>query len=298
MTNTIGTSFEERRFSASDGLQLYARDYGHDDPKTRGSLPIVCLPGLSRNSRDFHLLATQLTRQPERPRRVVTLDYRGRGCSSWDPDKSHYQLPVEASDVLTACAVLDIGRAIFIGTSRGGLILHLLAAMRPALLGGIVLNDIGPVIEIAGLLLIRQYLEAQQVLSSWEEATESLRCVHGTAFPALDAADWADMTTAIFREKDGKIIADFDPALIEPLRSMDANTPMPDLWALYDGFKTMPLMAIRGENSSILSPATFAEMALRHPDMTSVIAHGQGHAPLLHRPDLFAEITAFIDGIS
>ena len=292
------TSFQERRFSASDGLQLYARDYGHRNPETKMSLPIVCLPGLSRNSRDFHLLATRLSTQPEKPRRVVALDYRGRGFSDWDTDKRRYQLPVEADDVLSACAALDIPRAIFIGTSRGGLILHLLASMRPALLAAIVLNDIGPVIEITGLLQIRQYLEAQQSLQSWEEATESLKRVHGAAFPTLDDTDWRDMAEAIFRKKNGGIVANFDPALIEPLKSLDANTQVPDLWALFQGFQAIRLMTIRGENSSILSPATFAEMGERHPGMRSVTAFGQGHAPLLHRPDLLAEITAFINGIA
>jgi pimeloyl-ACP methyl ester carboxylesterase len=298
VTNLINTSFQERRFLAKDGLQLYARDYGRDDPRTEASLPIVCLPGLSRNSRDFHLLATGLATHPEKPRRVVALDYRGRGFSDWDADKSRYQLAIEAEDVLTTCAALDIARAIFIGTSRGGLILHLLAAMHPALLGAVVLNDIGPVIEIDGLLQIRHYLGTQQALLSWEEATENLKNVHGTAFPILDDADWRDMAQAIFREKDGMIIADFDPALIEPLRNLEANTPVPDLWALYAGFQSIPLMAIRGENSTILSQATFAEMARRHPGMTSVTAIGQGHAPLLHRPELFAGITAFIDRIA
>lgn len=298
MTKPIDTSFQERRFSASDGLQLYARDYGHDDPRAAALLPIVCLPGLSRNSRDFHLLAMQLSTHPVKPRRVVALDYRGRGFSDWDTDKSRYQLPVEAEDVLAVCAGLDISRAVFIGTSRGGLILHVLAAMRPALLGAVVLNDIGPVIEINGLLQIRQYLQAQQALHSWEEAIDSLKRVHGEAFPALDDADWHDMAQAIFRKKDGMITADFDPALIEPLKSMDANTPVPNLWELYQGFQPMPLMVIRGENSSILSQATFTEMAQRHPGMKSVTAAGQGHAPLLHRPDLIAEITAFIDRTS
>jgi pimeloyl-ACP methyl ester carboxylesterase len=187
---------------------------------------------------------------------------------------------------------------MFIGTSRGGLILHLLAAMRPTLLQGVILNDIGPVIETAGLLLIRQYLEAQPVLHSWQEAGESLKRVHGASFPALDEADWNDMAKAVFREKHGMIVADFDPALVEPLRSISENSPMADLWALYEGLKPLPLMAIRGENSEILSPATFAEMAKRHPQMRSVIAAGQGHAPLLHRPDLLAEIRAFINGVS
>jgi pimeloyl-ACP methyl ester carboxylesterase len=229
---------------------------------------------------------------------VIAVDYRGRGFSTWDPDKSHYQLPVEAEDVLTACDMLSISRAIFIGTSRGGLILHLLAAMRPDLLGGVVLNDIGPVIEIAGLLQIRQYLEAQRTLHSWDKAAESLQRVHGAAFPALDPVDWRDMAEAIFREKDGSITADFDPALIEPLKNLNADTPIPDLWALYEGFNAIPLMTIRGENSTILSGDTVYEMEKRHPDMKSVVAPGQGHAPLLHRPDLLAEITMFINNVS
>ncbi len=297
MTPPIDTRFQERRFTAADGLQLYARDYGHDDPRTQNTLPVVCLPGLSRNSRDFHLLALQLSNHPEKPRRVIAVDYRGRGFSAWDPDKSRYQLPVEAEDVLTACDALDVSRAIFIGTSRGGLILHLLAAMRPVLLAGAVLNDIGPVIEIAGLLLIRHYLQAQGALHSWDEAAENLQRVHGTAFPALGREDWKDMAEAIFRDKDGVITADFDPALIAPLESLNPDTPVPDLWALYEGFKDIPLMTIRGENSTILSRETVEEMAKRHPGMTSVIARGQGHAPLLHRAELLEDVTTFIDEI-
>ena len=160
--------------------------------------------------------------------------------------------------------------------------------MRPALLAAAVLNDIGPVIETAGLLQIRHYLEAQQVLKSWEEAAESLKRVHGAAFPALDDMDWTDMAEAIFRQTNGMIVADFDPALIEPLRSLDKDTQIPDLWELYEGFQAIPLMVVRGENSSILSQATLTEMGQRHPDIKSVTAVGQGHAPLLHRPDLLA----------
>lgn len=297
MTIDTQTSFQEHRFSSGDGLQLYARDYGRSDPRTATSLPIVCLPGLSRNSRDFHLLAIRLSTDIEHPRRVIALDYRGRGFSDWDSDKSRYQLPVEAEDVLGACAKLAIVRAIFIGTSRGGLILHLLAAMRPALLAGVVLNDIGPVIEIGGLLQIRQYLEAQQPLHSFEQAAESLKRTHGAAFTALVDEDWADMAQAIFRDTNGVIAADFDPALIEPLKSIDANTPIPDLWTLHQGFQSIPLMVIRGENSNILSQATVTEMGNRHPGMKTLTAEGQGHAPLLHRPELLAGITAFIEGI-
>ncbi|WP_244484345.1 MULTISPECIES: alpha/beta fold hydrolase [unclassified Rhizobium] len=296
--DTSTNGFEERFFTASDGLRLYARDYGHADPSTRKELPIVCMPGLSRNSRDFHLLATRLSTQPDRPRRVIALDYRGRGRSAWDQDPGHYALPVEAEDVLTACTALDIQQAIFIGTSRGGLIAHFLAAMRPAILRGVILNDIGPVIEIGGLLQIRDYLDARPRPHSWDDAVQNLRRVHGAAFPAIDPSDWTDMAHAIFADKGGMIVADFDPALIQPLRGLTEDTQVPDLWALFEGLKPVPLMAIRGEHSTILSQATFFEMAVRHPGMAAVTAQGQGHAPLLHRPDMMAVIRHFIDNIN
>ena len=170
--------------------------------------------------------------------------------------------------------------------------------MRPALLSGAIINDIGPVIETSGLIAIRDYLQTQPILHSWMDAVQSLKRVHGTSFPALDESDWEDLAQAIFTEKDGVIVADYDPAILEPLEGISEETPMADLWALFEGLKAIPLMVIRGESSNILSPATVAEMARRHQGMTSVTACGQGHAPLLHRLDLLGEIRAFIATIA
>jgi len=295
------TGFDEHHIKSPDGLTLYVRDYDGARSQTTAPLPIICLPGLSRNSRDFHQLAVALssTSAPDRStRRVLCLDYRGRGLSDWDSDKSRYQLPIEAADVLAVCAALDVTRAIFIGTSRGGLILHLLAAMKPDLLAGVILNDIGPVIEMKGLLHIRKYLTPAPPQLSFAAASEQLKTTHAAAFPALSDADWMDMAKALYREKDGQIVPDFDPALVEPLNALDENSPAPDLWALFDGLTKIPAMVIRGEHSNILSRETFEEMQRRHPILSGVMAFGQGHAPILHLQPLRGQIAHFIETIS
>lgn len=133
MDDTNSRAFQDRTYVSSDGLTLHLRDYDPGSDVTEGRLPVICLPGLTRNSRDFHQLALILSRDPVAPRRVIALDYRGRGLSDWDENKANYNLAVEARDVIEACAYLNIGRAAFIGTSRGGLILHLLAGMNPDL---------------------------------------------------------------------------------------------------------------------------------------------------------------------
>lgn len=288
--------FIEHRFAADDGLTLYARDYRGDVLATAERPSVVCLAGLSRNSRDFHRFAMRLSCEASPPRRVVTLDYRGRGQSERDPEAAHYTVAVESRDVLTACRSLGIGKADFIGTSRGGLILHLLADIAPERLGRIVLNDIGPVIEIEGLLAIATYLGRRDAYSSWDDAVAELKSIHAAAFPILDEDDWNDMARAIFHEKNGRIAADYDFALAEPLSALTPDTPIADLWPLFGKFEQNPLMVIRGENSTILSESTVREMASMKPDMVTIVARGQGHAPLLHRADLFSAITAFLDG--
>lgn len=289
--------FLERRFAAPDGLQLYARDYGTENSLTASRPVVFCLPGLTRNSRDFHQLALFLSRDPIAPYRVVTLDSRGRGRSAWDADKSRYNLAVEAGDVVAACAVLGVKRAAFIGTSRGGLILHLLAASHPGMLAAVVLNDIGPVIENQGLGQIRDYLNRPRKPADINEAIEMLKENHARSFTALGDADWRDMAEAIYTSIDGRITADFDPAIAEQLKSADLEAPLPDLWPQFEAMRDIPLMTIRGENSALLSVATLQEMASRHPGMVVKTASGQGHAPILHLGDVPLAIRDFLSAI-
>ncbi|QSY95672.1 alpha/beta hydrolase [Rhizobium bangladeshense] len=286
--------FQERFYSSSDGLRLYARDYRPEQPIAAGRLPVICLPGLSRNARDFHPLALLLSGDRTDPRRVIALDARGRGNSAWDENKANYNLAVETGDVIAACAAFGIERAVFIGTSRGGLILHLLAATRPDLLEAVVLNDIGPAIEADGLALIRDYLNSGRKPADWKEAADIAQENHGASFTALAAEDWREMALALYRDVDGRPVADFDPAIAEALRSIDFSQPLPDLWAQFESLSRFPLMLIRGENSPLLSQETASEMARLHPGLILHTAEGQGHAPLLHLGTIPAAIRAFL----
>ncbi len=281
-------------FSSRDGLLLYAADYGRRNRQARHRLPVVCLPGLTRNSRDFHRLALFLAHHPDKPRRVVSFDYRGRGRSQWDSDPARYSLLVEAEDIITGLCALGIEEACFIGTSRGALIIHLLAAMRPGALSSVIFNDAGPKIEGAGLVRIRIDLERMGPVPSWSEASRVLAKRYASSFPALGDEDWQHMAHCLYREKDGHIMPDHDPALRTLLADLDLNTPIPTLWKPFDGLCKTPLMVIRGEHSQLLSPASVEEMAARHPALTSVTAAGQGHAPLLHHGDLPEWIADFI----
>lgn len=288
------SGFLAKTIPAEDGLKLYVRDYRGDEPATRARPPVICLPGLTRNSRDFHQLALLLSHDAAAPYRVITLDARGRGLSERDADKSHYNLAVEAQDVLTVCAALDIPQAIFIGTSRGGLVLHVLAASRPDILKAVILNDIGPVLAKAGLADIRDYLNRDRKAADRDDAVEILRENHGAAFTALSDDDWQDMASAIYAFRDGKPTADYDPAIASQMQSLDLEAPLPDLWPQFEGFQGIPLMVIRGENSKLLTAATSAEMASRHQETVIKIAGGQGHAPVLHIGDIPEAIRSFL----
>lgn len=278
--------------TASDGLRLYARDYG---PHAGPLPPVVCLPGLARHSGDFHSLAARLAGDPVRPRRVLSVDYRGRGRSERDRDWRRYDLKVELSDLLQVLIVAGIEEAIFIGTSRGGLLTMALSAARPALLKAVVLNDVGPVIEGRGLIRIRSYVGRLPAPRSFEEGAEILRRLNDAQFPAHGPEDWLSMAQGTWHEADGRLALSYDPALAKILESIDVETPLPPLWFMFEGLTRVPVLALRGENSDLLSAETFLAMSSRHPDLTAVTVAGQGHAPALGGETADA-VVAFIDG--
>jgi pimeloyl-ACP methyl ester carboxylesterase len=284
-------AFKDAFYSAPDGLKLHARIYGSAH---EGTLPVVCLPGLTRNARDFHELAIYLSQRADQLRKVIAFDYRGRGLSAYDPDISHYNVGVEAGDILAGLAALNAEEAAFIGTSRGGLIIHVLCALRPAAVKAIVLNDIGPVIEAAGLAHIQTYLDPSPKPKSRAAAVEAQRVAHGVDFPALTEADWERMVSALYRDSDQGLLPDFDPRLVETVAGLDLSKPLPDLWPQFEALAAIPLLAIRGANSKLLSVETLEEMGKRHPGMEAISVDGQGHAPFLETGDLPGAIAAFL----
>ncbi len=289
---TSGTEFSDLFYSASDGLKLHARVYGEG---LRETVPVVCLAGLSRNSRDFHELAVKLANRTENPRKVVAFDYRGRGLSAYDRNWRNYNVAVEARDVIAGMIAAGVEKAHFIGTSRGGLIIHSLGSLRPTAIKSVVLNDIGPVLQGEGMAQIRSYLERSPKPRDSAEAVAIQRATHGPAFPALSDDDWQRFAAALYREHKGKLVPDFDPALLKVVRAIDLDKPLPVIWQLFEALRRFPMLAVRGANSKLLSAATLAEMAHRHPDCQTVTVSGQGHPPLLETGELPVIIAEFLD---
>lgn len=278
--------------TSSDGLRLHYRDIGRGEA---GALPVVCLPGLSRTTADFDRLAAHLAGGGAGgpPRRVLSLDYRGRGGSDRDPKPEHYAVPVEAGDVLAVLADAGIGEAVFVGTSRGGLITMVLSGIRPGLVRGAVLNDIGPVLEPAGLERIRGYIGKLPPPGTWQEAVRAIQGYAGAQFTGLGDEDWLYFARTTFVERDGGLAGRYDPALVESLRALDPAKPLPALWDQFAALAGAPLLVVRGENTDLLSEETTREMLRRHPDAVLLAVPGQGHAPLLHDPGTLARIAAF-----
>lgn len=286
-------TYRSRFVTARDGLRLHLRDYAPAGPAR--ALPVVCLPGLARTAADFHALALDLAGDARRPRRVLAVDYRGRGASERDRNWRNYDVRVELDDLMQALSALGVERAIFIGTSRGGLITMALSAARPAAIAAAVLNDIGPVIEARGLMRIRSYVGKLPSPRSIEDAVDILRRLQSAQFPNLGDADWRDMAATTWRQDaDGRLLPDYDPALLKTLELLDLETKLPELWPLFGGLAGVPVLALRGAHSDILSPETLARMRAAHERLEAVEIPAQGHAPLTNHKDVRRPILSFI----
>ncbi len=277
--------------TAQDGLRLHVRSYG---PRSAAAMPVVCLPGLARSGADFEVLAAALT--GDRRRRVLALDLRGRGKSDYDRNPDNYNFNVELSDVLAVITALEVGKAVFVGTSRGGILSMLLATARPGAIAGCVLNDIGPVIEPKGLMRIKSYVGKLPRPGSFQDAAEIMRRLFGAQFPKLGDHDWLEFARRTFKETDGRIVPDYDVKLNRGLASINLEQPLTTLWKEFDALARTPVLVVRGSNSDILAAETVRTMRTRHT-ASSVEAFevaDQGHAPLLAEPDTIERIAKFI----
>lgn len=278
-----------RYFTTRDGLRLHYLDYPFDGA-TRA--PVVCLPGLTRPADDFEAVAAALVAQG---RRVLALDHRGRGRSDWDPDWKHYTLDIEQGDIFEMLRLERIENAIFIGTSRGGLHVMRLALTRPGLVRAAVLNDIGPKIELDGLLRIKKYVGKLPPLHSFSDAAGLMRLTAGQHFTNVNLDEWDRYARLTFEEKDGKIVLRFDPELSHTLDTVEHGMEPETMWEEFDALRDAPVLAIRGGNTDLLSVDIFDEMARRHPDLEQLTVEGQGHAPLLLDAPTIERVAAFVD---
>ena len=257
------------------------------------AIAVVCLPGLTRTTEDFIALAPALA-CGNPTRHVIAIDSRGRGLSEYDPNPKNYSLAVELADVITVLTTLQIGSAVFFGSSRGGILTMLLAAAHPEMIAGAVLHDIGPVIESDGVARIKSYVGKLREPRNLEEGADILRELFGARFPKLTAEQWLTATRRTWNQRGGKQVLTYDPALSEALADFNIEHPLPPLWKEFEGLARVPVLVIRGENSDILSTATVAEMQARHPNLEALEVADQGHVPLLDDFDLINRISAFV----
>lgn len=286
----MNATFTDVYCKSSDGLKIHATDAGPHDGET---LPVLCLPGLTRTTADFEVLAAALANDAKAPRRVIAIDYRGRGLSDHDADPAKYSVPIEAGDVTAVAASLGIAKAILVGTSRGGIISMLLAATKPDLLAGVILNDVGPALEIGGLLRIKGYIGDKTFPANWDIVVRRLKALFGRDFPNLSDDDWMAWARRSFRDVDGKLQRTYDRKLSGAFDGIERAKPPPPAWKLFDAMKNVPLMVVHGGRSDLLSLQGVKDMQARRPDIDLVTVADQGHAPLLADAPTMTRIAAF-----
>jgi predicted O-methyltransferase YrrM/pimeloyl-ACP methyl ester carboxylesterase len=272
-------------YTSGDGLRLYCRIYPARRP---GGVPVLCLPGLTRNSRDFADLALHLSAEHE----VLAADLRGRGLSAWDSDPTHYQIPTYVEDAWTLLDSRGIDRVLIVGTSLGAL-MGMAMAMRPERVAGVVLNDAGPEIELAGVQRIAGYAGKLPPVANWAQAAEQARIIHQAALPDLTEAQWMDYARRNYRENSAGIpVPDMDPQIAAGLRA--PQTAPLQMWPLYAQIRGVPMLVIRGALSDLLSAATVERMLREKPDLRHVTVPNRGHTPRLDEPESLAAIDAFL----
>jgi pimeloyl-ACP methyl ester carboxylesterase len=284
--------YEERIIATVDELALYARDYPPLEPAT--GAPVICLHGLTRNSRDFEIIAPRMAALG---RRVIVPDMRGRGKSANDPDPAHYVPAVYAQDVLKLMNDLGIAKAVFIGTSMGGLITLVIAATTKDRIAASVLNDVGPKVNTSGLSRIASYVGNVQPVATLQEAAAAVRSTNGAAFPDRldDDAFWLAFARRTFRARDdGQFELDYDPHIALAFADFDPNAPAPDLMPYFQMLAQTPVLSVRGEHSDILTAESAAAMLAASDNVEAITVQGRGHAPALDEPDAWDAILDFL----
>lgn len=288
-----GDMFTDHFFTNADGLRIHYRDYPAQGTKT--GVPVLCLHGLTRNVKDFEDLAPKIA---AKGRRVIVASQRGRGLSEPDPQVERYQPPVYAADMLDLLDALGIARAVFVGTSMGGLMTFVVAGTQPQRIAAAVINDVGPVVSKEGLDRIKLNTSSRDPAASWDEAAARTRDSNLAAFPARadDEAFWLDFARKTWIDgENGAVELDYDGAILSMLGGDDG--PLPELWEFWEPFRTIPALVVRGGISDLLSPETVAEMRRRKPDLGVVEVPDVGHAPFMTEPEAWAEINAFLDRV-
>lgn len=277
--------FRDEYLTVADGLRLHYRDY----PAKTDKPPFLCLHGLTRNARDF----ADFSERYSPGRRILALDFRGRGSSDYDPLSARYNPLTYAGDVIQLLDKLMIPDAVFVGTSLGGLVTMVIAAMTPQRIRGAILNDVGPDVDPGGIERILSYVGKDLRFTSWDDAAETIAANQRGAFERFTHEDWVRMARRNCREENGEIRFDYDMAIAEPFKTV-GSAPKVDLWPSFVALGQKPLLVVRGEKSDLLTVATVAKMQQLAPGMKLATVEGVGHAPELNEPEAVSAIDQFL----
>ena len=281
------SSFSDLYFQTGDGLRLYARDY----PGPGDSAPVVlCLHGLTRTSRDFQDLAPDLAAHF----RVLVPEQRGRGLSDYDSDASRYTIIHYVQDTYRLLQSLEIEQVAVVGTSMGGLMTFALNALYPGLIVRAVINDIGPEIATEGLERIKSYVGSAGPFDDWASATAYLRSISAEIFPQWDEDQWDYFATQTYVERKGKVVIDYDPRIVEPLKEEGADTETNTLWSMFSALAAVPTLLVRGALTDLLSERCVAKMRQHHQQFDVLTVPNVGHAPMLNEAGVSAAIQSFL----
>ena len=280
-------------YTSTDGLRLFARDYPCRNNEIAEPDTVLCMHGLTRNSADFAGLADHLSENY----RIISVDNRGRGLSDYDRNIANYTPLTYVQDMFTLLGQLGIDRVILCGTSMGGLMSFMMAAMQPERVKGIIVNDIGPEVDPAGLERIKGYVGRSGPVGNWNEAIAQAREINEVAFPDFTEQEWEDFTRGIYRDENGVPVLAYDPAISRPLSDDESSAVPTDLWIVFDAITAIPMLVIRGESSDILPTTCVDIMRERKPDIQFVEVPNRGHAPTLNEHTARSAIDRFLDSL-
>lgn len=281
-------AYRDHWYDSADGLRLYARDY--PGPADSTLLPVLCMHGLTRNSADFAWIAAHLAQT----RRVISVDVRGRGRSAHDPHPENYTPVTYVQDMFRLLDELGLAQVVALGTSMGGLMSMIMASMQPQRFAAVIINDIGPELDPAGLDRIKRYVGKSRAIRNWDDAVAQTREINGLAFPDYTDEEWLRFTRNLYHEVDGVPVLAHDLAIAKPMLEDEANAVPPDLWPLFESMAQLPILVVRGEISDLLSPECVARMHQLSPTLKAAEVPNRGHAPMLDEPAAVSAIDDFL----
>lgn len=283
------TSYCDEYFTSPDGLKLFYRDY---NVAPKGSLTVLCMPGLTRNSKDFEEIAAHLAPQY----RVICAEQRGRGKSAWDPDPSRYRPDVYLADMMALLAHLGISEIVAFGTSLGGLMTMMMAAKHPGVIKAAIINDIGPELDPTGIARIKSYVGKGTPPATWDEAYANVKGFSVGVYPNFTEANWRWFTHKLYADKNGKPEISYDPAIGKTFDADNSDaTPTPNFWPQFEALCGVPVVVLRGALSDLLSEETLAKMTRLHPDLVPITVPERGHTPFLNEPVCVSAIDALLE---